>query len=147
MQKNPLTQLVQENQFVGWVCQLDYEKAVVLTNDLWKIRASGIPLNCFLLATAIDPKTPAEAKDAAKEIILLRVTGAAVLPADEKLLRAKVENFKNRTATISAQELDEVTKSELQFSGLACRVLGTFYESNGALRLGSDIESYSMRRS
>jgi hypothetical protein len=142
MQKNPLTQLLQEDQFVGWVCQLDYEKAVVLTNDLWKIRANGIPLNCFLLATAIDPKVPAENKDAAKEIILLRVTGAAALPVDEKLLRAKVENFKNRTATISAQELDEVTKSELQFSGLACRVLGTFYESNGALRLGSDIESY-----
>jgi len=70
------------------------------------------------------------------------VTGAAELPVDEKLMRAKIENFKNRTATISAQELDEVTKSELQFSGLACRVLGTFYESNGALRLGSDIESY-----
>ncbi len=142
MPPNPLTQLLQEDQFVGWVCQLDYEKAVVLTNDLWKIRANGIPLNCFLLATAIDPKAPVETKDAAREIILLRVTGSAALPVDEKLMRAKVENFKNRTATVSAQELDEVTKSELQFSGIACRVLGTFYESNGALRLGSDIESY-----
>jgi hypothetical protein len=65
MPPNPLNQLIQEDQFVGWVCQLDYEKAVVLTNDLWKIRASGIPLNCFLLATAIDPKNPAETKEAA----------------------------------------------------------------------------------
>ena len=97
MPPNPLNQLIQEDQFVGWVCQLDYEKAVILTNDLWKSRASGIPLNCFLLATAIDPKIPEETKDVAREIILLRVTGAAGLPADDKTLRAKVENFKNRT--------------------------------------------------
>ena len=57
MPTDPLAQLIQEDQFVGWVCQLDYVKAVVVTNDLWKISARGIPLNCFLLATAIDPKT------------------------------------------------------------------------------------------
>ena len=142
MQKNPLAQLIQEDQFVGWVCQLDYVQAVVVTNDLWKIQARGIPLNCFLLATAIDPKFPGESKETAREIILLRVSGSAALPVADQLLRAKVENFKNRTATISAHELDEVTKSELQFSGLECRVLGTFFEQNGALRLGSDIESY-----
>ena len=56
MQKDPLAQLIQEDQFVGWVFQIDYEKAVVLTNDVWKTQANGIPRNCFLLATSIDPR-------------------------------------------------------------------------------------------
>ncbi len=51
---DPLAVLIQESQFIGWTCQLDYETAVVLTNDLWKARARGVPLNCFLLATPAD---------------------------------------------------------------------------------------------
>ena len=48
-----LTALIQEDQFVGWTCQLDYERAVVLTCDQWKARARGVPHNCFLVATAL----------------------------------------------------------------------------------------------
>jgi hypothetical protein len=136
MQKDPLAQLIQEDQFVGWVCQIDYEKAVVLTNDVWKSQANGIPRNCFLLATLIDPGEPAA------EVILLRVMGSALLPVDDKLIRAKIEDFKNRAVNTIGQEMDNLTKSEIRFGGLACRIPGTFYNQNGTLRLGADIESY-----
>ena len=29
--KNPLAALIQEKQFIGWTCRMDYEQAVVLT--------------------------------------------------------------------------------------------------------------------
>ena len=136
MQKDPLAQLIQEDQFVGWVYQIDYERAVILTNDVWKSQANGIPRNCFLLATLIDAGEPA------KEVILLRVMGSALLPMDDKLIRAKIEDFKNRAVNTIGQEMDNLTKSEIRFGGLECRILGTFYNQNGTLRLGADIESY-----
>jgi len=41
--KNPLTRFLQENQFIGWTCRLDYEQAIVLTSDDLKARAKAFP--------------------------------------------------------------------------------------------------------
>ena len=136
MQTEPLAQLIQEDQFVGWIFQIDYENAAVLTNDVWKTQAHGIPRNCFLLAASVVPGEPAG------EVILLRVMGSAPLPVDDKLIGLKIADLKNRAVKAIGQEMDNLTKSEIQFSGLACRILGAFYNQNGALRLGADIESY-----
>ncbi len=89
LEKDPLAQLLQEEQFIGWTFRIDYETAVVLTNDLWKSRAMGVPHNCFLLATAMDPKKLADSKETNREIVLLRVVGSATLPMDDKLIQAK----------------------------------------------------------
>jgi hypothetical protein len=113
-----------------------------LTNDLWKSRARGVPHNCFLLATSIAPDKLAEIKEAALEVVLLRVVGASPLPMGDKLIQAKIENLKDRTSSTAGRELDDLTKSELQFGGLECRILGTFFTQGGKLRLGSDVESY-----
>lgn len=142
LEQDPLAQLIQEDQFIGWTYRTDYDSAVVLTNDLWKARARGIPHNCFLLAAAFNPKKMAETKESAREVVLLRVVGSASLPMDDKLIHAKIENLKERTSSTSGRELDDITKSELQFGGLECRILGTFYTQAGHLRLGSDVESY-----
>jgi hypothetical protein len=142
MQKDPLSPLIQEDQFVGWIFQIDYENAVVLTNDIWKTQANGIPQNCFLLAAAGAPGKAAGTGETSGEAILLRVMGSAPLPLDDRLLRVKIEDLKNRAATGIGQEMDDLTQSEIQFGGLACRILGTFYNQNGALHLGADIESY-----
>jgi len=125
--------LIQESQFVGWVYQMDYEQALILTHDAWKLRAKGVPLNCFLVAAEFS-KT-----DAPREILLLRVTGPLALPLDDKAAQAKIEACQGRAADQAA----DATKDEFQYGGLKCRVLGTFYERDGRLRLGSDIESYA----
>ena len=126
--------LIQNGQFVGWVYQLDYEQALILTRDDWKLRARGVPLHCFLVAAAGTEKA-----DAPREILLLRVTGPAALPQDDEAARAKIEACQGR----AADQARDDTKDEFQFGGLKCRVLGTFYERDGRLRLGSDIESYA----
>jgi len=142
LQQDSLVQLIQPDQFVGWTYRIDYETAIILTNDLWKSRARGVPHNCFLLATSIAPDKLAEIKEAALEVVLLRVVGASPLPMDDKLIQAKIENLKDRTSSTAGRELDDLTKSELQFGGLECRILGTFFNQGGTLRLGSDVESY-----
>jgi len=132
---DPLAALLQAEQFIGWTCQVDYEKAVVLTSDFWKARAKGVPLNCFLLAAAGNAHAAAE-----REILLLRVIGAALLPLEDKQVQAKIEKFKTcKTGVAVAGAGPE----DFQFGGLQCRILGTFYLQNGRLRLGSDVESFA----
>jgi hypothetical protein len=134
--KNPLAQLLQEKQFIGWTCRMDFENATVLTSDELKLTANGVPLHSFLLATPLSAKS----SDAVGEVVLLRVIGSAPLPQDGELLARKSEALRNRELKISA---GVEPQSEFQFGGLLCRILGTFYLRDGQLRLGSDVENYS----
>jgi hypothetical protein len=126
---DPLARLIQKPQFVGWLGQMDFERALVLTSDVWKMRARGVPHNCFLLAAA-DGAAP-------EEILLLRVSGSAEPPADAEL-RSKLEKLRGRAPASGG----ELTVEEFQFGLLQCRVLGTFYLQDGRLRLGSDVENF-----
>jgi len=140
----PLPQMIQADNFIGWVYRIDYEHAHVMTNDVWKSRVNGVPHNSFLLATAFDPGNYTSASVAQKEVVLLRVIGSAQLPMDDDLVNTKIEHFQERQDNKpGAGELDDLTRNQLQFNGLQCRILGTFYtNADGRLCLGSDLESY-----
>jgi hypothetical protein len=140
--QDSLAALIQAGQFIGWTCQLDYEKAVVLTCDLWKSRAKGVPHNCFLLAAASEPGPAGGAEKNSREIILLRVTGPAALPSDPDTLQAKIRNLETRRFPRAESDSPATSAAGFQFGGLGCRILGTFYIQDGRLRLGSDVESY-----
>lgn len=144
LEQDPLTQLVQTDKFVGWIYQIDYENAGVMTNDNWKAGVNGIPHNCFLLATSIDPANYAAAQRWQQEVILLRVIGSCKLPMDDDLVRTKIEHYQDQqNARPGEGALDDITRNQLQFNGLQCRVLGTFYtDGTGQLCMGSDLENY-----
>ena len=129
---DPLARLIQKPQFIGWLGAADFARALVLTSDVWKTQAKGVPHNCFLLAATAEPGKAAE------EILLLRVSGSAEAPADAELL-AKLEKLKARSPASGG----ELTVEEFQFGLLQCRVLGTFYLQDGRLRLGSDVENFA----
>ena len=145
LQKDFLPQLIQQENFVGWTYGIDYQTALVMTNDLWKARSLGIPHNCFLLAATFNPEQFAAVPEEDREVLLLRVIGSAKLPQDDDLVRTKIDFFKDRKDIFGAngREIDEITRNELQFGGLQCRILGTFFVSDGELWLGSDIESFA----
>lgn len=142
--ENALPSLIQRNNFVGWVYAIDYENSLVMTNDLWKSRVQGVPHNSFLLAASFDPGAYSEATSAQQEVVLLRVVGSTRLPMDDDLVRTKIEYFQERQdSSPNSDPLDDLTRNQLQFSGLQTRILGTFYaNSDGRLCLGSDLESY-----
>lgn len=141
---NPLPNLIQPDNFIGWIYQIGYENAKIMTNDIWKAQANGVPHNSFLLVAAFDPTRYISATEAQKEVILLRVVGSAHLPMDDDLVITKIEHFQERADSIvGSAELDDLTRNQMQFSGLECRILGTFYlNDDGRLYLGSDLESY-----
>lgn len=142
---DPLVQLAQKENFMGWVYGIDYENALIMTNDLWKARVNGIPHNCFLVATTFDPEHYSETREIDREVILLRVTGASRLPQEDDLVRTKIDHFQEQEGAFEqGNDFDDITLNQIQFGGLKCRILGTFYTHDNQLWLGSDIESFSL---
>ena len=75
-----LFQLIQKENFVGWVFSLDYDNALVVTNDAWKYAVKGIPHNAFLLASTFTPDNYADVDEMDREVILLRVMALVNYP-------------------------------------------------------------------
>lgn len=126
---------------------MDYDSALVVTNDAWKARVNGVPHNSFLIASSFNPANYASTTQMEKEVILLRVIGACKLPQDDDMIRTKIDNYQNQTDLYLSDDdkgYDPITQNRLQFGGLKCRVLGTFYMKNSELSMGSDIESFSV---
>ncbi|GLZ04835.1 hypothetical protein Acsp03_23010 [Actinomadura sp. NBRC 104412] len=136
---------------IGAIYRIDYGEAIVLTHDRWKAEAGGIPQYSFLLATAQDINAPDGDDD---EVLLLRVEGTAPLSMEsdlhavrEESLRAALSNNQSPSPSVVLDiDMDPVTKNRISFTGLRCRILGTFYEDvdNGkkVLEFGADVDNF-----
>ncbi len=149
---NPLTALLDEktgSSLVGHTIHTSYDTAIVMTNDRWREGAGGIPMNSYLLACSADPEKMVSANVIDKRILLLRVVGRAELATDRDMVRAIMEHFQDNPATKDpAFRMDEpVSFSMLQWSGVECKVLGTFYQdASSALNFGADAEDFFAAR-
>ncbi len=135
-----------EEFFVGSIVGMNYESVSILTNDFHRERVGGIPMNCFLLATAFNPLMFHASKDIEQFVLLLRVTGSARLPQDQRRLESLIEHHQRQTSVLRTEEndgIEQITLGQLQFSGLECNILGAFYiNHSGHLELGADIEDF-----
>ncbi|WP_190394328.1 helicase HerA domain-containing protein [Nocardiopsis quinghaiensis] len=136
---------------IGAIHQIDYGQAVVLTHDRWKFDAGGIPQFSFLLATAQDVNDPHVDDD---EVLLLRVEGTAPLSLErdlhavrEESLRTALSNNQDPSPSVVLDaELDPFTKNRVSFTGVRCKILGTFYEDDvdgqKVLEFGADVDNF-----
>jgi len=112
--------------FIGRPFHIDYEKAYILVADSWKLKAKGVPQGSFLLAYYEN-----ENEVDVSEVLLLRVVKPAKLPTDNDVISSMVEYYKDNLKTSGKEsQLDSYTKYEFSFSGLECRILGTFYRTH-----------------
>lgn len=123
--------------FVGRPFYVDYERAFILVADAWKMRVGGIPQGTFLLAFY-------ENEPGVSEALLLRALKPARLPTDNDVISSMVEYYKDDLKTAGkGTHLDDFTRYEFSFSGLECRVLGTFYKGvKGETKFGADVENF-----
>jgi len=123
--------------FVGRPFYIDYDRLYILVADAWKLKAKGIPQGSFLLAYY-------ENEDNVSEALLLRVLKPCKLPTDNDVIGSMIEYYKDNLRTSGQQsQLDSFTRYEFSFSGLECRVLGTFYQdSKGRSQFGADVENF-----
>lgn len=123
--------------FIGRPFYFDFNTMKVLSNDHWKEKVGGVPAGAFLSALFDnDADHP--------EIVLLRVLGPTALPTDSDVVAAMVDHYKeSEGAEASSGQRDSYTRYEFQFSGLECRVLGSFYRgADGKTRFGADVDNF-----
>ena len=124
--------------FIGRPYYLDFDKAYLLIADAWKNQVGGVPQGTFLLLFYENDN------DAVDECLLLRVLKPAKLPTDNDVIDSMVDYYKDNLKTSGKHsQLDDYTKYTFSFSGLECRILGTFYrDQDGKIQFGADVENY-----
>lgn len=153
---SPLTPLLTGAVLVGGIYNLDYDSAIVVTNDIDKRRAGGIPKHGFLLAAGPQrPMEPVAMPLDEDEVILLRVRGVADLPNQLDLVAIRMEAMRDAyekgEPPASEAISDRLTQKNMQYSAFRCDVLGTFYPDSVAgqsfVQWGADIDTvYSASR-
>lgn len=107
---------VDKMRFVGYVLELGYDTAKIITSDQYKIIVGGIPRGSFLIMI------PSEFNRTPPHFSLLRVKGVTTTPLSSQVQQTYFELHKK-----AMPELDVWTQSELQWGALECDVLGMFY--------------------
>lgn len=103
-------------RFVGYVLEISYNGAKIITNDTYKMMVGGIPRGSFLILI------PANYKETQPHFTLLRVSDIAPTPLSAQVQQTYFELHKR-----SMPELDIWTQAELQWGALECDLLGMFY--------------------
>jgi len=124
---------IEKLRFVGYVLDLSYESAKIITSDPYKLAVGGIPRGSFLIMT------PDDSGRLPTHFTLLRVTGVSPTPLSSQVQQTYFELHKK-----SMPELDVWTQSELQWGALDCDVLGMFYPdpaNMGRLAFSGDVNN------
>lgn len=109
-------QQIDKMRFVGYVLDVGYDTATIITSDPYKVAVGGIPRGSFLILA------PSSLHGLPPHFTLLRVMETAQTPLSGQVQQTYFELHKK-----SMPELDVWTQSELQWGALKCAVLGMFY--------------------
>ena len=149
-----LASLIQPEQYIGDLISLDYDSAEVLIHDSHRTRVNGLPYGCLLVASRVTPSAPplTDPQDGRASLLLLRVAGSVRLNSDIDLNRTRFEIVQRSNDTEKnyddSQQTDQFTLNLLRYSGVKCRILGTFRtyqtEPNAERQLyfGADIANF-----
>ncbi len=107
---------IEKMRFVGYVLELGFENAKIITSDQYKVIVGGIPRGSFLIMI------PNEFGNMPPHFSLLRVKGVSTTPLSNQVQQTYFELHKK-----AMPELDVWTQNELQWGALECDVLGMFY--------------------
>ncbi len=155
-----LFNLVQEENYVGEVIEMHYKNATIQVSDYDRQKVKGIPSQSFLIATRLLSKdiNISTFEDEDSCVLLLRVLDSAQLPMDveRKRIRSEIAEDANSKEHWES-DLDFASKRVMSFSGLTCRIIGTFYLKNNGkilrnkeqaleLSFGSDISNFYPNR-
>lgn len=124
---------IKEMRFVGYVLDLGYDNAKIITSDIYKIAVGGIPRGSFLIMA------PTNFGELPPHFTLLRVTGVSPTPLSSHVQQTYFEMHKK-----AMPELDVWTQAELQWGALDCDVLGMFYahpEDMSRLAFSGDVNN------
>lgn len=121
-------------RFAGYVLEMGYESATIITADRFKINVGGILRNSLLIMT------PEEFDGIPLHFTMLRVLESAPTPLSKEVQQTYFELQKR-----SMPELNWFTQNELQWGALKVAVLGMFYEhpdQENSVEFSGDINNF-----
>lgn len=121
-------------RFVGYVLEIGYDTANIITSDPFKIAVGGVPRNSLLIMV------PSSLDSLPPHFTLLRVLQSAPTPLSKEVQQTYFELQKK-----SMPELDVFTQSELQWGALSTGILGMFYphqEQMNAVEFSGDLNNF-----
>lgn len=125
--------MYEDMRVVGYVLDIGYEVATIITSDPFKKSVGGIPRNSFLIMV------PQELKGITPHFTLLRVLETAPTPLSVETQQTFFELHKK-----SMPEIDVFTQADLQWGALKTSVLGMFYphpEKNNEIEFSGDVNN------
>lgn len=146
-----LGSLILRERNVGDLIKLDYTEAIVLVHDHMRKTVGGLPLGCFLIATRVEPGSSPNPLEEDASFILLRVLGPVSLPNEMETdgIRFTIgQRVAHEDVTWDhPDKADQYTLHLLRYSGLKCRVLGTFTvrkdgQGQWGLKFGADLANF-----
>jgi DNA helicase HerA-like ATPase len=147
----PLANLVQDGQYVGETLRMDYREVIIQVNDFFRRKVGGIPHLSYLVASRIKPNEDFDPTLEDSSVLLLRVLGSAPMPSDNMDTIVRAEAARRATGREhhwdAQQVMDGYTRNELNYAGLACEIVGTFFLSRNTsatteLRFGTDLSNF-----
>lgn len=122
---------------VGYVLDLNYDHATLVTCDEWKFKCGGVPKNSFVVIKLGQAARRSQLQQGRRPILILgRVTQAVATPVSQDVQRTIFQIHKVQAVT------DPYTNAELQWGALKVAILGTYFDDGEVVQFGNDIDSY-----
>lgn len=123
-------------RLIGLLLKLDYQEMHIATCDPWKRKCGGVPRNSFVIVKVSPAHVSAEDKHFCDRIVLARVTDSVPTPVAGDALNTLFEVHKAQAM------MDPYTMKELQWSAMRASIVGTFYDVDGAIAFGNDVDTF-----
>jgi len=127
-----LASFLDKSRICGDLISIDYASAVVLVHDKLRADVGGVSKGCFLLASRVVPGSSPDPENEDTSLVLLRVLDKAPLPNSSETERMRFDAGQRVSDSPAGENwddeavLDRYTANFLRFSGVKCRVIGTF---------------------
>lgn len=131
--KNETAGNYDEMRFVGYILELGFDDATIITSDPFKKAVGGVPRGSYLIMA------PDSLEGMPPHFSLLRVTATAPTPLSKDVQQTYFELHKK-----SMPELDIWTKGELQWGALTANVLGMYFpdqNDSNQVRFSGDVNN------
>ncbi|WP_444936268.1 helicase HerA domain-containing protein [Microbulbifer sp. JMSA004] len=125
------------DQLLGFLLNITYDHATIVTCDPWKRQCGGVPKNSLVLVKVSPSAVDASDRKAAERVVMVRITDSVPTPVAQDIIQTVYQIHKNQA------NIDPITQKELQWSALKGSVIGTFYDDDyGKITFGLDVDSY-----
>lgn len=140
-QLNQFLKLTQDS-FIGYITELTYSSAKIMSHDFHVSKANFIPKGSFLIV-----KVELTVDDVFA-YFLLRVLDISYVDtqnkANKEMTIQKVVDHNKHMIELQNEINDPINQNKLAFYQLNCNILGTFYEKEGKVHFGSDSHSFNV---